>query len=84
MATPFNMPKIGMTMEEGTVVRWRKAEGETVAKGDILLEVETDKSVMDVESDLEGTLLKIVVPEGELMPCGELLAWIGEPGESVE
>ncbi len=83
MAQAFNMPKIGMTMEEGTVVRWRKAVGEEVKKGDVLLEVETDKAVMDVESDIEGTLLKVVVPEGETLPCGELLAWIGAPGENV-
>ena len=83
MAQAFNMPKIGMTMEEGTVVRWRIGVGEEVKKGDVLLEVETDKAVMDVESDLEGTLLKVVAPEGETLPCGELLAWIGAPGEAV-
>ena len=83
MTQIFTMPKFGQTMEEGTVIRWLKKEGDFVKRGEILLEVETDKAAMDVESDLEGTLLKILAQEGKVVPCGESLAWIGKADESV-
>ena len=81
MAVKVIMPKFGQTMSEGTVVSWLKKPGDTVAKGEVLLRIETDKSEMDVESDEAGTLLRIEVPEGQLVPCGTTLAWIGERGE---
>jgi pyruvate dehydrogenase E2 component (dihydrolipoamide acetyltransferase) len=69
-------------MESGTVVRWLKDEGETVAKGELLYELDTEKVTQEVEADVGGTLLKIAVREGEV-PVGTTLAFIGEPGEAV-
>jgi pyruvate dehydrogenase E2 component (dihydrolipoamide acetyltransferase) len=77
------MPKLGQSEEEGTVVRWLKKEGETVAKGDVLFEIETDKALLEVASFVEGTLLRIVVPEGRTVPVQSIVAFIGEPGEAV-
>lgn len=84
MADPIIMPKLGQMTEESKIVRWLKREGETVAKGDILLEIETDKAVMEVESFYDGTLLKILVEEGETVPVMATLAFVGKPGEAVE
>jgi len=77
------MPKSGMAMEEGVIIKWLKAEGDKIEKGDPVLEVETDKTTMEVESDYSGTLLKILYPEGETIPVTEVIAWIGEPGEEI-
>jgi pyruvate dehydrogenase E2 component (dihydrolipoamide acetyltransferase) len=77
------LPKLGQSEEEGKLVRWLKKEGETVAKGDILFEIETDKALLEVESFFDGTLLKIVVPEGRTVPVQSTVAFIGEPGEAV-
>ena len=57
------MPKIGLDMEEGTILEWKKKAGDTVSKGEVLLEIETDKAVTEVESALDGTLAEIVVWE---------------------
>jgi pyruvate dehydrogenase E2 component (dihydrolipoamide acetyltransferase) len=81
MAVEFTMPKLGHLMEEGMVSRWLKGVGERVEKGDILLEVEMDKAVLEVESFVSGTLLQILVEEGETVPVGTPLALLGEPGE---
>ena len=83
MATPIIMPKFGQMTEERAIVEWRKKEGETIAKGDILFTVETDKSVMEVESFEEGTLLKIVVPAGVNVPVQSTVGFLGKPGEPV-
>lgn len=77
------MPKLGMTMEEGTIVRWLKAEGDEVEKGDVLFEVQTDKVVMEVESPASGTLARILVREDETVPIAYVVAYIGSPGEEV-
>jgi len=77
------MPKLGMTMEEGTVVRWLKAEGEPVAKGETLLEVQTDKVTLEVESPAAGVLLRIIAPPGVTLPINAVIAYIGAPGEVV-
>jgi pyruvate dehydrogenase E2 component (dihydrolipoamide acetyltransferase) len=69
-------------MEAGTVTRWLKSEGDEVAKGEPLYEIDTDKVTQEVESDFAGVLLKIALPEGEA-PVGETIAWIGEAGEEV-
>jgi pyruvate dehydrogenase E2 component (dihydrolipoamide acetyltransferase) len=69
-------------METGTVVRWLKAEGEPVAKGDPLYELDTDKVTQEVEAEAAGTLLKIVVAEGE-QAVGTVIGFIGEAGEAV-
>jgi pyruvate dehydrogenase E2 component (dihydrolipoamide acetyltransferase) len=83
MVRPIVMPKLGQSEEEGTVVRWHKKEGEGITKGEILFEVETDKALLEVESFFDGTLLKIVVPEGGTVPVQSTVAFMGEPGEAV-
>ena len=66
MATEVKLPNLGQGMESGTIVRWLKSEGESVKKREPLYELDTDKVTQEVESDLDGVLLKIVVPEGEV------------------
>jgi pyruvate dehydrogenase E2 component (dihydrolipoamide acetyltransferase) len=83
MAHPILMPKPGQMTEECVLVAWHKREGDTVKKGDVLFEIETDKSNMDVEAFEEGVLLKRVVQEGETVPVNAVCAYIGEPGEAV-
>ena len=83
MATPIIMPKFGQMTEESAIVEWLKKEGDKVAKGDILFTVETDKSVMDVESFEAGTLLKIVVKPGLNVPVQSTVGFLGQPGEAV-
>jgi pyruvate dehydrogenase E2 component (dihydrolipoamide acetyltransferase) len=83
MVRPITMPKLGQSEEEVTLLRWIKKEGDPVAKGDILFEIETEKAVLEVESFFEGTLLKIVVPEGGTVPVQSVVGFIGEPGERV-
>ena len=83
MANEVKLPRLGQGMEAGTVNKWLKSEGDTVAKGEPLFEVDTDKVTQEVESDFEGVLLKIVLPSGEA-PVGQTIAWIGEAGEEVQ
>ncbi len=83
MATPIIMPKFGQMTEESSIVEWLKKEGDAVAKGDILFTVETDKSVMEVESFEQGTLLKILVPPGKSVPVQCTVAFLGQPGEPI-
>ena len=66
MATDVKLPRLGQGMESGVIVRWLKSEGDTVAKGEPLYELDTDKVTQEVESDLDGVLTKIVVPEGDV------------------
>src|SRR5215471_12360096 len=82
MASEVKLPRLGQGMEAGTVTKWLKSEGETVAKGEPLFEIDTDKVTQEVESDYEGVLLKIALQEGEA-PVGQTIAWIGEAGEEV-
>ena len=77
------MPKLGLTMTEGTVSKWLKNEGDEVKEGEGLFEVETDKLTNTIEASASGTLLKIYVPEGDSAKCLERVAVIGEPGEVV-
>lgn len=70
------MPMLGEVMEEGRIVAWLKEEGDSVERGESLLEVETDKAVMEVESTVTGVLKKILVAEGETVPVNEPLALI--------
>jgi pyruvate dehydrogenase E2 component (dihydrolipoamide acetyltransferase) len=81
MATKVVMEALSPTMEEGRLVEWKKQEGETVAVGDVLAEVETDKAVMELVARAEGTLLKHIVEAGATVPVAEPVAVIGEPGE---
>jgi pyruvate dehydrogenase E2 component (dihydrolipoamide acetyltransferase) len=70
-------------MEEGTIARWVKKEGEEVKKGEILLEITTDKATLEVESYASGILKKIIAKEGEVVPVTEVIAFIGEPKDEV-
>ena len=83
MATTIVMPQMGYDMREGTVVRWRKQEGEAVSRGEVIAEIETDKATVEMEAYSTGVLGKIVVEEGKTVPVGELIAVITEPGEAV-
>ncbi|MDE0330355.1 MAG: dihydrolipoamide acetyltransferase family protein [Nitrospinae bacterium] len=83
MATPLPMPKLGLTMEEGTILKWRKGEGETVEKGEIILDIQTDKVEYEVESPDGGLLLKTLAGEGDVVPCGTDIAVIGEADEDI-
>jgi pyruvate dehydrogenase E2 component (dihydrolipoamide acetyltransferase) len=78
------MPKTGAEMEEGKIVSWKKQPGERVATGEILLEIETDKATMDVESPATGVLLRALFHEGKSVPATHLIAVIGEGNESAE
>lgn len=75
------MPVLGETMEEGTIFKWRKQVGDHVEKGAVLLEVETDKAVLEVESFLNGYLRRIVVPEGGRSKIGETIAFLADTME---
>jgi len=83
MATPIIMPKFGQMTEDSTIVEWLKKEGDKVAKGETLFTVETDKSVMEVESFEEGTLLKIAVQPGIAVPVQSVVGFLGKPGEAI-
>jgi pyruvate dehydrogenase E2 component (dihydrolipoamide acetyltransferase) len=82
MANEVKLPRLGQGMEAGTINKWLKNEGDRVAKGEPLFEVDTDKVTQEVESDFEGVLLKIVLPSGEA-PVGQTIAFIGKEGEEV-
>jgi pyruvate dehydrogenase E2 component (dihydrolipoamide acetyltransferase) len=82
MATEIKLPRLGQGMESGTIVKWLKAEGDKVEKGEPLYELDTDKVTQEVEAEASGVLLKIAVQEGEV-PVGETIAVIGEEGEKA-
>lgn len=84
MATKVILPLLGQTMEEGTIIKWFKQEGESVEKGEPLLEVMTDKVNMEVESPSSGTLLKILAQPEQIVPVKDLIAIIGEPNEVID
>jgi pyruvate/2-oxoglutarate dehydrogenase complex dihydrolipoamide acyltransferase (E2) component len=84
MATKVIMPQLGESVVEGTVTKWLRQEGEKIEEFDSLLEVNTDKVDTEIPSPASGTVLKILVAEGETVEAGTLLAWIGQPGEDYE
>src|SRR5262252_3096364 len=71
-----NMPKLSDTMEEGTVLEWKKRDGEEVHKGDVLAEIESDKASFDIEAEADG-VLHVVVGSGQSVPVGQLIGRIG-------
>ena len=83
MAHEIIMPQLGLTMEEGTVSKWIKHEGDTVKTGEVILEITTDKLTNEVVSEYDGTLLKIAAQEGDDVPVKGVLGYIGQPGEQV-
>ncbi|HET7042974.1 MAG TPA: dihydrolipoamide acetyltransferase family protein, partial [Gemmatimonadales bacterium] len=83
MATKVVMEALSPTMEEGRLVEWKKNEGDAVAAGDVLAEVETDKAVMELVARSAGTLIKRVIDVGTTLPVGGIVAWLGTKGEAV-
>ena len=83
MAIKVEMPKLSDTMEEGVIASWNVQEGDKVESGDIIADVETDKATMEVEVFDGGTILKILVDEGEAVPLGQVMAVVGEEGEDI-
>ena len=83
MAVKVPIPKLGQSEETVTIAGWRVKEGDTVKKGDILFEVETDKAVLEVESQFAGKMLKIFIPAGKEVPVMSICAVIGEDGEAI-
>jgi pyruvate dehydrogenase E2 component (dihydrolipoamide acetyltransferase) len=84
MATKIVMEALSPTMEEGRVIEWKKQEGDPIAIGDVLAEVETDKAVMELVARSAGTLLKHLVAAGATVPVSAPMGWIGQAGESVD
>jgi len=80
----LRMPKFGLTMEEGTITKWYKNEGEFVNKGESLFEVESEKIINDIESPISGYLTKILAKEGESRKVGEVIAYIAEKKEELK
>src|SRR5689334_4184542 len=84
---PINilMPALSPTMEKGNLAKWLKKEGDTVKSGDVIAEIETDKATMEVEAVDEGTIAKIVVPEGTAdVPVNQVIAVLASEGEDVK
>jgi len=83
MATTVILPKLGQTMEEGTIVQWLKKEGDTIGRGDVLFQVESDKAVLEVEAKTRGVLRKILVDKGNKIPVLTPVAIIARPDEDI-
>ncbi|MCD6415152.1 MAG: 2-oxo acid dehydrogenase subunit E2 [Planctomycetes bacterium] len=83
MLHPVLLPQLGQTMEEGTIEKWHKQEGDDVRKGEALYDLTTDKATLEVEAFASGTLRKILVPQGETVPVTTMVAVIGDPDEEL-
>lgn len=83
MAIEIKMPQLGLTMEEGTIGKWIKQVGDTVRKGDVIVEITTDKLSTEIESEFDGTLLAIIAQEGEDIPVQGIIAIIGDANEKI-
>ena len=83
MATLFALPKLGMNQEEGEVVSWLVSEGAEVKEGQPIVEVETDKTTVELESTATGIVAKILHSEGDIVPINGVLAVILAPGEEL-
>ena len=83
MATAIKMPQLSDTMSSGKIIVWHKKEGDQITRGDILAEVETDKANLEIESFFSGTLLKINTPANSAAAVGEVIAFLGNPGEQI-
>jgi pyruvate dehydrogenase E2 component (dihydrolipoamide acetyltransferase) len=84
MADIINMPKLGFDMAEGTLIRWVKKVGDTVNKGEILAEIETDKATVEVESSASGVVRSLLADEGSVVPVNTPIAIVGTPDEKIE
>ena len=83
MAHEIIMPKAGIDMTEGQIVKWLKKEGDTVTQGEIILEIMTDKTSMELEAEASGVLLKILRHDGDTVPVTEIIGYIGQEGEEI-
>lgn len=83
MATAVLMPQLGLTMTEGLIMEWKKREGETVKKGEVLFDVENDKATIDVEAQTDGVLAKIVIAEKVTVPVGTIVGYIAAADEKI-
>src|SRR5271168_3495165 len=83
MAISVVMPALEMAQETGKLLAWRKKEGEKTVKGEPLLEIETDKAVVEVEATPDGILAGVKSREGDIVPVGSVIAWILQPGEAL-
>ena len=84
MPTVVIMPALGMAQDTGKVVRWLRAEGDAVERGEPLLEIETDKVTVEIEAPATGALAGICAAEGDDVPVGEAIAWVLAAGESLD
>jgi pyruvate dehydrogenase E2 component (dihydrolipoamide acetyltransferase) len=83
MAEYIVMPKLGFDMREGVLVAWTKAVGDQIEKGEVVAEIESDKATLELESQVGGTLLKLLAEAGDVVPIGDNLAIVGEEGEEI-
>ena len=84
MSEELTMPRLSDTMEEGRIGRWLKREGDSFREGDVIAEIETDKATMEFQAYDAGTVLRIIVDDGETAALGAPIAIVGEAGETVE
>ena len=83
MAETLTMPKLGFDMAEGTLINWTKSVGDTINKGDVIAEIETDKATIEIEAQAGGTILKFLAEPGDVVPVGAPIAYVGAEGEQV-
>src|SRR5579862_874230 len=83
MPVPVIISKASISMEEGSILKWFKTEGETVGADELLFEMETDKAVVEVAAPAAGVVLRILAAEGPVK-VGAVVGWIGEPGDSID
>jgi pyruvate dehydrogenase E2 component (dihydrolipoamide acetyltransferase) len=83
MAEYILMPKLGFDMQEGVLVNWFKGVGDLVAKGDVVAEIESDKATLELETQVSGTVLKLLADEGDIVPIGGNLAIVGDSNEDI-
>ena len=84
MAVEVQMPSIGLSIPEGTIERWLKKEGDSVAKGELLVAITTEKVTVEIPAEVSGVLLKIICPAGTKVKVGQTIAIIGGAGEKSE
>lgn len=83
MAQEIKMPQLGMDMSEGTFISWTKQVGDSINVGDVIAEIETDKTTVEVESPVSGTIISLLAQPGEVVKVGALIGWVGEAGETA-
>jgi len=83
MAEKLTMPKVGMLEADISISKWLKAEGDVINIGDTVADIETEKTVTQLEAYVSGTILKIIVEEGDPVAIGTALAIVGKPGEDI-